>query len=195
MSSSSTVQRQWYAPGLPVLALVTIMWFAETADAIVPVDFDQFGIRPRSDEGLLGIVLAPILHGGFGHLLANTGAFLVLGALVAFSTRRFWLVTIAVTLLSGVATWLVAAGNSVHIGASALVYGYAAFLVGWGIWTRKLGAVLLAILVVLVYGGLVIGVLPGQPGVSWQGHLFGALAGLLVAWWLASRGRQRRTPR
>ncbi|HLR95258.1 MAG TPA: rhomboid family intramembrane serine protease [Jiangellaceae bacterium] len=190
MSLDRTPRSQWYVPVVPVVALLAVMWASEIADTIVPVDFDQFGIQPRTDNGLVGVLLAPLLHGGFGHLVANTGAFLVLGATVAWTTRRFWVVTITVAVLGGLATWLTAPGASVHIGASGLVYGYAAFLVGWGIWARKVSAVIIAALVVLVYGGLALGVLPGQPGVSWQGHLFGALAGLFVAWWLASRTRR-----
>ncbi len=173
---------------IPVLVLVALMWVAEIVDVLPGVDLDQYGIRPRQAEGLAGIPAAPFLHGGFSHLVANTGALLVLGILLMLTTRRFWAVTLGVTLLGGLGTWLVAGSNTVHIGASGVVYGYAAFLVAWGILTRQLRSVLVAVLVVLMYGSIVIGVLPGQPGVSWEGHLFGAAAGVLLAFLLRPRG-------
>lgn len=180
------------AATLPVFVLVLLMWAEEIVDSLPGVDLDRYGIRPQDVEGLVGIVTAPFLHGGFGHLIANTGAFLVLGCLIAMTTRRFWPVTIGVALVGGFATWLAAAPNTVHIGASGLVYGYAAFLVAWGVFSRRAMAVVVAVIVVLMYGGIVVGVLPGQPGISWQGHLFGALAGVLMAWLL--RGSAAKTP-
>jgi membrane associated rhomboid family serine protease len=166
---------------IPVIGMAALMWGQEIVDQLPGVNLDQYGIRPRSAEGLLGIVTAPFLHGGFDHLIANTGAFLVLGSLIALTTRKFLPVTIGVALIGGFATWLVAAANTNHIGASGLVYGFAAFLVAWGVLTRKLLSLVVSIVVVIMYGGIVVGVLPGQPGISWQGHLFGALAGVVMA--------------
>lgn len=196
MSSSGQVTPRRSVPPalaatLPVFVLVLLMWAEEIVDSLPGVDLDQYGIRPQDAEGLVGIVTAPFLHGGFGHLIANTGAFLVLGCLIAMTTQRFWPVTIGVALVGGFATWLAASPNSVHIGASGLVYGYAAFLVAWGVFSRRALAVVVAVIVVLMYGGIVVGVLPGQPGISWQGHLFGALAGVLMAWLL--RGSAAKT--
>ncbi|NED97543.1 rhomboid family intramembrane serine protease [Phytoactinopolyspora alkaliphila] len=168
--------------------MIALMWGQEIVDQLPGVDLDQYGIRPRSAEGLAGIVSAPFLHGGFDHLIANTGAFLVLGSLIALTTRKFWPVTIGVALLGGLGTWLVAAANTNHIGASGLVYGFAAFLVAWGVLTRRLLSLVVSILVVVMYGGIVVGVLPGQPGISWQGHLFGALAGVVMAFVLRRKG-------
>lgn len=198
MSLTSTNARQagstvasWGSATIPVLALVAVMWVVEAADAILPGSFDVWGIQPRTTEGLVGIALAPILHVGFAHLIANTVAFLVLGCVIAITTRRFWRVTIGVALLSGLGVWLFAAPGTVTVGASGLVYGYATFLVAWGIFTRRLGAIVIAVVVGLVYGSLVFGVLPGQPGISWQGHLFGGLAGVVMAWWLSGRRPRR----
>jgi membrane associated rhomboid family serine protease len=188
--ASAPPTRNWLVP----LVLVGVMWVAEIVDAILPYNMDQHGIRPRSDEGLLGIAAAPFLHGGFAHLIANTSAFVILGLLVVWTSGRYLAVTIGIAVLGGLGVWLVAAPNSVHIGASGLVYGYAAFLVAWGVLTRKLRNLLIAVAVILVYGGIVIGVLPGQDGVSWQGHLFGAIAGAVMAFWL-NRRRQPATRR
>lgn len=169
---------------VPVVALVVIMWVSEIIDQLPDVDLDQYGIRPRDEDGLLGIVTAPFLHGGFSHLIANTGAFVVLGCLIAWTAKRFWAATIGIALIAGAGTWLTGAANSIHIGASGLVYGYAAFLVAWGILTRKVIDIVVAVVVVVMYGGLVVGVLPGQSGISWQGHLFGAIGGVVMAWLL-----------
>ena len=183
-----TTLSAWAAAALPVFVLLGVMWLLEAADYVLPGSFDVWGIRPRSSEGLVGIPLAPVLHVGFAHLIANSLAFLVLGCAIAITTRRFWRVTIGVALLSGLGVWLFAAPGTVTVGASGLVYGYATFLVAWGVLTARAGAIVVAVLVAIIYGGLVFGVLPGQPGISWQGHLFGALAGIVMAWWLA-RGR------
>lgn len=175
----------WSAP----LILVAIMWAAEIVDSILPLTFDRYGIQPRSDEGLLGILAAPFLHAGFGHLIANTTAFVILGLLVVWASKSYWAVTFGVIVLGGAGVWLIAGENTVHIGASGLVYGYAAFLVAWGFFTRRTLDIVIGILVALAYGGLITGVLPTQPGVSWQGHLFGAIAGIVMAAWLSGRRR------
>ena len=173
---------------LAPLILVAILWLAEIVDAVSDEQLDRFGIQPREADGLTGIVLAPFLHAGFGHLMANTVALLVLGLLVALTAGRFWSVALAITVIGGLGVWLLAAPGTVHVGASGLVYGLAAYLVAHGIFTRKPASVLVAVLVVFLYGGMIFGVLPGQPGISWQSHLFGAVAGALVAWW-QSRSR------
>lgn len=176
---------------VPVLALAAAMWLAEVVDSLPGTSFDRLGIRPRNPDGLVGIAFAPFLHAGFAHLLANTGAFLVLGALVAWTTGRFLPATLGIALFGGLGTWLLGQPYTVHIGASGLVYGYAAFLVAWGVLTRRLLSVVVAAAVVVVYGGIVWGMLPGQPGVSWLGHLCGAATGVAMAWWLADRPRPR----
>lgn len=173
---------------LPVpLLLVCVMWAVEIVDVVLPQQLDVYGIRPLDREGLVGIAAAPFLHAGFAHLIANTGAFIVLGVLVAALSRRPWTVTVGVALISGIGVWLVGVPGTVHVGASGLVYGYAAFLVAWGVLTRRVVSILVAVAVVLLYGGLVWGVLPTQSGVSWQGHLFGAVGGVVVAYWLSRR--------
>lgn len=174
---------------IPVGALVAAMWLLEILDAALSGRLDALGIEPRDADGLTGVVAAPFLHAGFGHLLANTTGLVGLGILLALSTARFWLVCAIVTVLGGFAVWLVGPAGTLHIGASGLLYGIAGFLVARGFFERQLVTGAIAVLVALLYGGLVLGVLPNQPGVSWQSHLFGALAGVAVAW----SGLARRT--
>jgi membrane associated rhomboid family serine protease len=165
------------------------MWVGELLDLLTPLRLDNLGIQPRDPDGLPGIVLSPFLHLGFGHLLANTSGLLVLGALLAWTTRHLWIVTVGVVLLGGLGVWLLGAPDTVVIGASGVVYGYAAFLAVYGFAARRFVPVLVAILVIVGYGGLLWGVLPLRAGVSWQGHLFGALAGAALAVWLGRRDR------
>lgn len=175
----------------PILVLVALMWVLELIDAALAYPLDVLGIVPRSGDGLLGIAAAPFLHLGFGHLVANTGALLVLGALILLTSPYFWVVTVSVALFGGLGVWLVGDPHTVVIGASGLVYGYAAYLVALGIFRRSIKNLLVAVLVVLLYGGFVFGVLPGQAGISWQGHLFGAVVGVVMARWHAVNAPRR----
>lgn len=182
----------WSRRLIPVLLLIALMWVTEIVDLVTPLDLDRFGIRPRDLGHLAGIVLSPFLHLGFGHLLTNTVSLLVLGGLLALSTRHLWMVTGVVIVLGGLGVWLFGGPNTVHIGASGVVYGYAAFLAVYGFVARRFGSAAVGLLVIVLYGSMLWGVLPLRAGVSWQGHLFGALAGIAVAVWL---GRQDRTTR
>lgn len=176
---------------LPVALLVGAMWVLELVDLALGGRLDAFGIEPRDADGLTGVVAAPLLHAGFLHLLANTSGLVVLGMLLAATTRTFWWTCGLITVIGGLAVWLVAPSGTVHLGASGLLYGMAAYLVARGVLERRLVSVLVAGVVVLLYGGLVLGLLPGRPGISWQSHLFGALAGVLVAYLAHRRGAGR----
>lgn len=170
------------APIVPVLVLLGLMWGTEIVDVPLSGDLDRFGIRPRRIDGLDGVVLAPLLHDGFGHLVTNTLPFLVLGGIiVAGSATRFVHVTVVVWLTSGLGTWLTGPERSIHVGASGLVFGYLAYLVSRGFFARRVGYLLIGALVFLLYGSALWGLLP-RPGISWQGHLFGAVGGVLAAW-------------
>ena len=174
-----------------VAALATVMWAVEIVD-LVAGDLDSAGIRPRDPEGLVGIVAAPFLHGGFGHLIGNTIPFLVLGALIALSgAARVVIVTAVVALVGGLLTWLTGPENSIHIGASGIVFGYAGYLVARFVYSRNLLHLAAAVAVVLVWGTtLLIGFVP-TPGVSWQGHLFGAVGGVVAARLVHRRAAER----
>ncbi|MBS45112.1 MAG: rhomboid family intramembrane serine protease [Nocardioides sp.] len=153
---------------------------------------DDLGISPRTDEGLVGILLAPLLHAGFGHLEANTLPVLVLGFLVLVSgIRRGLQATAVIWLVGGVGVWLLAPSGTVHLGASVLVFGWLVYLIVRGVWSRRAGEIILGMVLFLAYGGLLLGVLPGQPGISWQGHLFGAVGGALAAYLSGPEARRR----
>jgi membrane associated rhomboid family serine protease len=178
---------------LTVAAMSVLMWLSEVVDQLVG-GLDALGIEPRSVDGLSGVLLAPFLHLGFGHLVSNTLPFLAMGALIALSgLRRVLAVTAIVMLVSGLGTWLVAPQSTVHLGASGIVFGYATYLIARGLFDRRWYYLATGLLVALLYGtSLLFGLLP-RAGVSWQAHLFGALGGLLAARVLARRvpGRAR----
>ena len=139
-------------------------------------------------QGLWGIAAAPFLHANLEHLLSNTVPLLVLGWLVMLrDARHFWPVTIIAALGAGLTAWTFGAPGSVHIGASGVVFGYLGFLLLAGWFARSVGSILLSLGVAAAWGGLVFGVLPGQPGISWQAHLGGFIGGVLAAKWLALR--------
>ena len=172
--------------------MAALMWVLEIVDAVIGGRLDALGIEPREVDSLPGVLFAPFLHGGFGHLISNTVPLLVLGALVAFSGLvRVLKVTALVVLVGGLGIWLVAPGGTIHLGASILVFGYAAYLIARGLFDRRFAYLAVGVVVAFVYGtGLLIGLLP-RPGISWQGHLFGALGGLLAAKVLAQPKRRQ----
>ncbi len=181
-SETSWLRRFW-----PPVALVAIMWVLRVADSILPGSLTAFGIRSWSIEGLTGILVAPVLHASWPHLLGNTIPFLVLGLLVAAEgVGRFWAVTGVVALVGGIGTWAINAPGTLTVGASVLVFGYFGYLlvrafVGRG-GAHRVRNVFIAALVVIVYGVTMWGgIFPHAPGISWQAHLFGAIGGGLAA--------------
>ncbi len=171
----------WLRPFLIVGLLVAVMWVVEIIDLIPGTNLDQWGIRPRRAVGLIGIVTAPFLHSGFAHLIGNTIPFLVLGGLIAASgVARFFQVTAVVALVSGLGTWLVGPALTDHIGASGLVFGYLTYLLARGIFERRLTYLVVGVGVLFLYGAVFWGLIPRE-GISWQGHVFGAIGGVLAA--------------
>ncbi len=182
--------------GLKLLAaLVGLMWLVEIVDTAMNGALDRYGIISRDPEGLVGIVTAPFLHLGFGHLISNTLPLVTLGALIAISgAARLAAVTALVTVIGGFGTWLVSPPQTITIGASGLVFGYAAYLIARGLFNRRIGQVLVGVVVILVWGSALLGGLLPQDGISWQGHLFGGIAGVLAAWVLADDRSKKRSP-
>lgn len=179
-----------------VLAMAVAMWTLEIIDLATGHALDGMGIVPRTVDGLVGVVAAPFLHFGFGHLALNTVGFVVLGSLVALGgALRVATVTALAAVLSGLGVWLLSPSSSVTAGASGVVFGYAAYLIVRGIVSRRVGQLAIGVAVVVVFGGgLLVGLLP-QAGISWQGHLFGALGGALAARLLHQRDVARRRVR
>lgn len=173
----------------PLLVFVALMWLVEIFDWLLfNGALDGLGIVPRDVGGLRGIFLAPLLHGGFGHLAANTLPFLALGLLVRLRhSRQFVAVSLIIIAVSGLGTWLFGPPHTVHIGASGLIFGYFAFLLVAAYYERSPGALGLALLVIVFYGGLLWGALPQGNAISWQGHLFGLIGGGLAAYAVAPR--------
>lgn len=170
-----------------LLGVVAVFWAIEIVDLLIlGRSLDALGIRPRTVSGLWGILLAPWLHGGIAHVAANTIPFIVLGWLIMLrETWHFFAVAAIVSVLGGLGVWLTAPSYGVHIGASGVIFGFFGFLLLSGWFERSLSTILISLGVLVVYGGLIFGVMPGQPGISWQGHLFGFLAGVLAARLLA----------
>lgn len=175
-------------------AMVALMWVSETIDVVLGGRLDGLGIEPRDLDGLLGVVLAPFLHVGLGHLLANTFPFLVMGGVIALAGAvRVMAVSVIVGLISGLGTWLIAPESTVHVGASGLVFGFATYLVARGVFNRDLLQLVVGAVVVLVFGTVLLGGLVPQQGVSWQAHVFGVAGGLAAARLLARRREERLT--
>jgi membrane associated rhomboid family serine protease len=166
-----------------VLGLLAAMWVLEIADVALDHRLDAYGIEPRDGDGLIGVAAAPFLHAGFPHLIANTIPFVLMGFVIAFQgAARLLAVTAIVMVVSGLGTWLVAPSGTLHIGASGVVFGYATYLLARGGFNRNLMEIAIGVVVALIWGTALLGGLMPQDGISWQGHLFGAIGGVLAAW-------------
>ncbi len=178
------------AQGKILLGFTGLLWVIQIVNAFVfGGSLDRFGVHPRTLAGLWGILFAPFLHVSFAHLIANTVPFLVLGWLVMLRRKRdFFLVSAIAALVGGLGTWLIAPALSVHVGASVLIFGFLGYLLARGIFERRLWPIVGSVVTFFLYGGALTGILPGAIGISWQGHLFGLLGGILAA-------RLLRTPR
>ncbi|MDH3729723.1 MAG: rhomboid family intramembrane serine protease [Acidimicrobiia bacterium] len=176
-------------------ASLALMWSIEIVDIVVfDEGLDRHGILPRTASGLDGVLWAPLLHGGLGHLASNSVPFAVLGGLVMTEGARRWAsVTAIVAIGGGVLTWLLARSR-IHIGASGIVFGYLGYLLAKAYFTRSLRSIAIALVVGVVYGGaLVVGLIP-RPGISWESHAFGVMAGVAAAIVLNADGRSAQGP-
>jgi membrane associated rhomboid family serine protease len=179
---------------LLVVAMLAVMWVVEIIDSFKSVDLDQYGIEPRHVDHLTGIAASPFLHANFSHLIGNTIPFAILGVTIALSgAARVLKVTLIVALVGGLGTWLIGPSNSLHIGASGLVFGFAAYLISRGVFSRSWLHLGVGIVVGFVYGTTLAGGLIPQDGISWQGHLFGGIGGIVAARVLDAR--EPRAPR
>jgi len=178
-SIGGTVKAQAVTLGAPL----GISWAALGANTLLGGALNNYGIVPRTEVGLRGILFAPFLHGSVAHLVANSISLLVLGWLVlaVAGRRRFYWVSAAAALGAGVFAWTLGAPGSVHIGASGVIFGYLGYLMISGWFARRVMPVLVSLGVTALWGGMVLGALPGQVGISWQAHLGGFLGGVWAA--------------
>jgi len=161
--------------------LIMLMWAILLFEYTYRIDFALFGIWPRTIRGLIGIVTAPMLHGGIRHLASNTIPLLFLGTMLyMFYDRIANRVFLQCYFLTGVLVWIFGR-SAFHIGASGLIYGLASFLVFFGIFRQDFKSLLISLIIMVIYGSLFYGVLPSQPGVSWESHLLGGIVGFFSA--------------
>lgn len=179
----------WQRSAIVMLGIAVLLVVIEAIDVATNSSLESNGIRPRQLGGLDGIVWAPMLHSDWSHLFANLGPGVVLGFLLLLA-RRFLLVTAIVWVVSGVGVWFFSASYTLTIGASGIVFGWLAYLLVRGLFNRDPWQILIGIVLFAVYGSILWGVLPTNPMVSWQAHLFGAIGGVLAAWFLADRDRR-----
>lgn len=164
------------------LAAVALIWAVYLLDLVLPLDLRMFGLRPRRLDGLWGLVFAPFLHGGLRHLTANSGALFVLLAISLSFDRKSAILALAIIALGGGGlVWLFGGGNTVHIGASGVIFGLIGFLLFTGIFQKNVKALAVSAAVFLLYGGVLLALFRYVPGVSWTGHFFGFLSGVLAA--------------
>ncbi len=187
-------ERPWHFNAFVLIAgALALMWAIEFVDTFITNNwFQKGGIHPRRSDGLDGILWAPWLHSDWAHIASNSVPFAVLGGLVAIRGLRRWLaVTIIVVVVGGVLTWLFARGGN-HIGASGVVFGYFGALIGAAIFERKPATAAAALVAILMYSGIIVGIVP-RTGISWEGHLFGAIAGLMASKMLAEERKSERS--
>jgi|SRR5687768_1218604 len=159
-----------------------VMWFFFIISWLTGGLVLALGVIPRTTIGLRGILFAPVLHGSLAHILANSIPFAILGWMVMLrDARHFVTVTLVAMLSSGLMAWLLGASGSVHVGASGVVFGYLGFLMLSGWYSRSALAILLSLVVSVVWGSVILGVMPGQAGISWQAHLGGFIGGVVAA--------------
>jgi membrane associated rhomboid family serine protease len=178
-----------------LVAIVAIMWLVEIVNAADSQRLDGDGIYPRSVGHLWGIFTAPFLHVGFPHLIDNTIPLVVMGVIIALrGAARLAIVTLIVIVIGGLGTWLIGPSHSVTVGASGLVFGYASYLLARGFFDHSRLELLIGAVVAVIWGGALLSSLVPHYGVSWQGHVSGAIGGVVAAWWLAQRDAAKRSP-
>jgi len=174
---------QWSA------GLVALLFLLEGADLLISTishapgsRLDRYGIVPRTAPGLIGIAFSPLLHANFAHLCANAVPLFILLTLLLADAHYHRLLSLSlIWLIGGLGTWLIGRGNAVHIGASSLIYGLVAYLIVAGFLMKSWRSALVALVVLILYGGIVHGLLPQAGFISWEGHLCGAVAGVWTA--------------
>ena len=164
-----------------IVGFVIIIWLVEMINLTVEHTLCDYGIFPRTKFGLLGIVLSPFLHYGFEHVMMNTLPFIILaGFVILHNPGQFLKVSIFIIIIGGLGVWLFGR-TAYHVGASGLIFGYFGFIISRSWYQRSILTVIIAVIAILLYGGMLIGIVPLFSYVSWEAHLFGFLAGLFAA--------------
>ena len=164
------------------VALAVALWLVELAEFEYGLDFSSWGLVPRSLAGLKGVLFSPLIHASFEHLLANTLPLVVLTFSLFFFYRKSpYVIFVLIYICSGLFVWL-GGREAIHIGASGLIYGLAAFLFLGGVLSHNTGLLTISLIVALLYGGLFWGIFPVKPEISWESHLWGAISGLGLAY-------------
>jgi membrane associated rhomboid family serine protease len=171
------------------LVLIAFIWLIQISQSLLGLDLGIYGVYPRKPFGLRGIFFSPLIHSGWPHLLSNTPPLFVLTAILLFFYRRVALSSFfMIYLLTGLTVWLFARDNAFHIGASGVIYGLVAFVFWNGVFRRNLKSIVLALLVVFYYGGMFVGIVPGQEeNISWESHLLGGLVGIFASFWFKNQ--------
>src|ERR1700742_2133299 len=192
---------RWMVGGATILTFVALLYLVELIDLLTDHSLEENGIRPQTTDGVWGIIFAPVLHANWAHLIANTIPLLVLGFLMTLAgISRFVWATAIIWILGGFGTWLIgnvgsSCGPTDHIGASGLIFGWLAFLLVFGIFVRKFWDIVIGLVVLVVYGGVLLAAMPVLHqcgGVSWQGHLCSAIAGVMTVYMLSAPERKAR---
>jgi membrane associated rhomboid family serine protease len=161
---------------------LAVFWAVFVVNTLLSGSLLVFGVVPRTTIGLRGILFGPFLHVSLNHIVANSIPFVALGWMVMLRDKRHFIpATVAAMVGSGLSAWLLGAPGSVHVGASGVIFGYLGFLMLTGWYTRSVGSILLSVVVTVLWGGLVLGMMPGTPGISWQEHIGGFLGGVFAA--------------
>ena len=184
MDSTKIVYERFKSQTAWLLAVLICMFLIELVDGLMPGQhpLDQWGVRPRELTGLVGIPLAPFLHGSFNHLAENSLPFFVLAWLTLLGgVRRFLFVSMGITLISGLGVWIFGMPNTVHIGLSGVIFGYLGYLLARGWYERKLPAIVIALVVGITYLGMLTQLVSVKAHISWTAHGFGFLGGIVMA--------------
>ena len=170
------------------LTAIAILWLVYFLNLMLPIELRVYGIRPRNLYGLWGIVCSPFLHNDLRHLIANTSAlFVLLLVSLSFSRKLAFSAVWIIIVLGGGLVWLFGAGNTIHIGASGVIFGLIGFLMFIGVFRREWIALIVSVVIFIFYGGALFSLLVVAPGVSWSGHFFGFISGALAARWTKAK--------
>jgi membrane associated rhomboid family serine protease len=166
---------------------VAILWLVFFINLTLPLDLRLYGLRPRQLDGLAGILLTPFLHVDLRHLIANSGIlFVLLAVALSFSRKLTFRALWIIIWVGGGLVWLSGKEGTIHIGASGVIFGLIGYLTCLGVFRRDWKALIISLAIFVLYGGALQSLFTHVPGVSWAGHLFGFISGVLAAWWMRS---------